>query len=131
MLEERRSERVRSILRATIRFYDRNRTMDCIVRSISLSGARLELDQTLVLPEEFELAIPQRGAMLQCQLKWRTKAAVGIRFKSQTATTQNEDISTESIEALQRRNAALCLKIARLTVLVQKLESPGQEGRKR
>ncbi len=81
MRKERHSLRSKSFLKATVRSYNRNATFDCVVRNISLSGAKLELDQTLVLPQEFELDVPQRGALFRCELKWRKEGGAGVRFK--------------------------------------------------
>ena len=68
MLKERQSARSPSLLRATIRFYNRNLTFDCIVRNISPTGARLEVDAAYVLPHEFELDLPQRSTVYSCEL---------------------------------------------------------------
>ena len=63
--------------------------MDCMVRNMSLSGARLEVKSELLLPTEFELEIPQRGNLLWalkrgstflCALIWRKDNAVGVKF---------------------------------------------------
>lgn len=125
MLKPRDSERSKSFLRATIRFQNRNVTMDCLVRNISLSGARLEIDETAALPAEFELEIPNRGVVLQCQLKWRHDQAAGVKFKDVAAppAAPPQDNKTARIEALEAENAELRYEIARLTVLFQKLES--------
>ncbi len=80
MPKERASIRPKTFLKATIRFQDRNATMDCIVRNISPSGARLHMAQTIALPAEFELEIPQRGVVLPCTLKWRNACAAGVKF---------------------------------------------------
>lgn len=81
MLKERASIRPKAFLKATIQFLDRNATMDCVVRDISPDGARLALAQTIALPAEFELEIPQRKVVLQCALKWRNACAAGVKFK--------------------------------------------------
>jgi PilZ domain len=79
-MQERDSIRSKALLEAYIRYQNRTRSMGCVVRNISLSGARLEVDPTVVLPNEFELDIPHRGAMVQCALKWRKDGAAGVKF---------------------------------------------------
>ena len=54
--------------------------MDCMVRNMSMSGARLEVSQNFILPTEFELEIPQRGSVFLCALIWRKDDAVGVKF---------------------------------------------------
>ena len=69
--QKRACVRPKAILKALIRYQNRTRSVECVVRNISFSGARLEVDPTFVLPNEFELDIPHRGAAIQCALKWR------------------------------------------------------------
>jgi PilZ domain len=123
-VKERESPRQKSFLKATIRFHSRNVTVDCVVRNISLTGARLEIERTFTLPMEFELEIPQRGAVLQCQLKWRKDAAAGVRFKDsvRAAPAQSGNVADAGIEALREENAALRLEIGRLVARIQQLE---------
>ena len=92
--------------------------MDCVVRNISMRGARLEVDQTFALPTEFELEIPQRGAVLLCELKWRNGDKVGVKFLDR----QGPHAPTiEEMEELRRENARLRRKIDLLTARVQEL----------
>jgi hypothetical protein len=123
MFKERDSVRSRSFLKATIRFQNRNVTMDCIVRNTSLSGARLEISPELTLPAEFELEIPQRQATFHCALKWRRANAAGVKFNdiglpAMTAPAQSSAI----IEELQRENAGLRQEIAQLRARHEELE---------
>jgi PilZ domain len=69
-MQERDSVRSRAFLKAHILIQNLP-SMECVVRNISLSGARLEVDKTFALPIEFELEIPQLGVVLWCELKWR------------------------------------------------------------
>lgn len=121
MLKERHSVRSRSLLRATIRFYNRNVTMDCLVRDISPTGAKLELDGASVLPREFELAVPQRRAIYPCELKWRRQNAAGVRFKENIdpADAHYGEFAKARIAALEKENAALRLEVSRLALLLQ------------
>ena len=121
MLKERRSVRSRSFLKATIRFYNRNVTIDCVVRDISPAGAKLEVDRTYVLPQEFDLEVPQRSAVYPCELKWRKENAAGVRFKENVdpAAAHYGELAKARIEALEKENAALRLEVSRLTLLLQ------------
>jgi hypothetical protein len=116
MIVERDSERIMAFLKATVRFQNRNVTMDCIVRNISQTGARLEICEPVALPIEFELEIPARGAIVQCQLKWRNSAAVGVRFKDMDSppTSLSKTLEKMRIEALEQENAKLRRQLSRL-----------------
>ncbi|SEF11344.1 PilZ domain-containing protein [Rhizobiales bacterium GAS191] len=122
MLKERDSIRSKAFLKAVIRFQNRNVTMDCIVRNISLSGARIEVGQAFALPTEFELEIPQRGAVFQCALKWRRDDAAGVKFMDSVAhATTAPPHSGASMEELQHENARLRQEIAKLKARLQEL----------
>jgi hypothetical protein len=121
MLKDRHSARLKSLLKATIRFYNRNVTLDCLVRDISPTGAKLELESPSVLPREFELAVPQRSAIYPCELKWRREKAAGVRFKENIdpAAAHYGEFAKARIETLEKENAALRLEVSRLTLLLQ------------
>ncbi|MBV8963327.1 MAG: PilZ domain-containing protein [Hyphomicrobiales bacterium] len=112
--------RSRSFLKATIRFYHRNVTIDCIVRDISPTGAKLEVDRTHVLPQEFDLEVPQRSAVYPCELKWRKENSAGVHFKENVdpAVTHYGELAKARIESLEKENAALRLEVSRLRLLL-------------
>lgn len=129
MLKDRHSVRSRALLKATIRFYNRNVTIDCLVRDISPTGAKIELDRTSVLPGEFELEIPQRSAVYPCELKWRRENAVGVSFKENMdpGVAHYGEFARARIEALEKENAALRLEISRLKPPLH--SSPANSGK--
>jgi hypothetical protein len=84
-----RAPRQKAFLKATIRFQGGNVTADCLVRNISTSGARVDVDRMVAIPQEFELDIPQRGALLQCRLAWRTDDRAGVEFVDSRSSGQS------------------------------------------
>ena len=78
--DRRASDRVRSFLRAQIIFNNRMSTIDCIIKNISPTGARVALNETLAVPSEFDIYIPQRGRSHHARLTWRDKDSIGIDF---------------------------------------------------
>src|SRR3954451_9413755 len=71
MAERRTDSRSRSFLGAKIVFNSRNSSMDCLIRNISPTGARLLLSSAVVIPDEFELQIPKQGRSFRARLAWR------------------------------------------------------------
>ena len=117
-IQKRDAIRQRAFLKARIRIQSWT-MVDCMVRNLSLSGARLEVSSTFTLPTEFELEIPQRGAVLQCVLKWRRGDAVGLKFLNSEGPIRRSP--TAEVKKIRRENAQLRREIARLASLVQEL----------
>ncbi|MEE8501428.1 MAG: response regulator [Kiloniellales bacterium] len=77
--DRRQAPRTRLIKSAQI-FYDDNKClMDCIVLSLSDGGAALQPEDTLNLPEKFELQI-KFGARHDCHVCWVHGNKLGVRF---------------------------------------------------
>lgn len=80
MLDRRKEHRGRTYLGGQAVFNNRWSTIDCLVRNMSESGARLEFPGSVFLPEEFELVIRQRGNSRRVRIAWREAKSLGISF---------------------------------------------------
>lgn len=80
MSEHRRELRQRTFLKGRIIFNNGASSMDCLVRDMSASGARLALSQSAILPESFDLLIPAKERTYRSSLCWRRSDGVGIVF---------------------------------------------------
>ena len=116
-MQRRDSVRRRAFLKARIRI-SMWTTVDCMVRNLSLSGARLEVSQNFILPPEFELEIPQRGSVLLCALKWRKDDAVGVKFLDREGPIRRAPIAAEFMKKVRRENAQLRKEIGRLSAQI-------------
>jgi len=85
MSEHRRESRLRTFLKGRIIFNKGASTMDCLVRDLSASGARLALTETSTLPESFDLYIPQKDRTYRATLCWRRADGIGITFADEAA----------------------------------------------
>jgi hypothetical protein len=130
MQEVRRAERVKSFLRAQIIFNQRMSTMDCVVKNISQSGARLALNEALSIPSEFDLFIPQKGRTYRARMVWRDADAIGVEFLlAEVRPGETRDVSGGSaadsrLHALEVQNAELKTRIRELS---KRLEDLGQD----
>ncbi len=59
---------------------DRHLTVNCTVRDISDTGARLRVEGSMTVPDTFELLIPLDGLEASCQVVWRKGGDVGVKF---------------------------------------------------
>ena len=118
MVEARRGERVRSFLRARIVFNNKNSSIDCTIKNISPTGAKLEVANTFSLPAEFDLQIPAKNRTVRAKMMWRDAEALGVEFQDQNT---NASAAEQTIETLERENRKLKTKLALLTKRLQDL----------
>ncbi len=118
MPEARRSERLKSLLRARIIFNGGNSTIECLIKNVSAHGMRLELADGLAVPAEFDLEVPHKGRVYRARLVWRGDGIVGVAFVPANA----EPVRTDAeLQRLERENAELRLQLRQLTERLQEL----------
>ncbi|ACL57754.1 PilZ domain-containing protein [Methylobacterium nodulans] len=103
MSELRKEVRLRTFLKGRIVFNNGNASMDCLVRDLSATGARLTLSQTAVLPDAFDLLIPAKDKLYKATLRWRRSDSVGVAF-------QNDRMETPAAPAAVETSAAVLLQ---------------------
>ena len=130
MSENRRESRQRTFLKGRIVFNNGASSMDCLVRDLSSSGARLALSETTTLPEMFELYIPQKDRSYRSSLRWRRSDGIGITFVEEGAQVVPAPAAapvtddSASLLALVRRVNELEAENAALRKLVASLAQP-------
>jgi len=53
---------------------------DCVIRDLSASGARIQVDASVPLPEEFNLLLVEANSSRHVLLKWRAGDFAGVAF---------------------------------------------------
>jgi hypothetical protein len=83
--------------------------LNCLVRDISDSGARLKFGGPVTAPDTLELHIPVKNQTLRCKVKWREVDEIGISFVSEAAAAAQpgNDELTARVERLEGEIAAL------------------------
>lgn len=119
MRESRKQERARAILGAHIVFNNRNSTIDCQIRNISRTGAKLVLSSSVTLPEEFDIDVPQKGRSYRARLCWRDEVSAGIEFVLDATDTPGLVDANLRIAQLETENGALRLKVLELTARLE------------
>jgi hypothetical protein len=78
MENRRTTERLPSFLGGTI-IYNRNRfSLPCIVKNLSPTGAKLTAKELPILPDRFELHVPQKKTTYAVHVTWREGDVVGV-----------------------------------------------------
>ena len=116
--ENRKSERHSQFLRGFIRLPD-NGTIDCIVRDISETGAKLRFKSAPPMMDSFELHIPSKEQIARAKLIWGNGCEVGISLVCPGALGYSSFASGEGelpvrVGRLEDEIAALKQMLARL-----------------
>ena len=79
MIEKRAAPRHRVLKHGTLAFGGGG-GIDCMVRNISASGARLDIDTPVGLPPTFTLVIQTDQFMRRCRPVWGNDKQIGVTF---------------------------------------------------
>jgi hypothetical protein len=110
--QAQRADRVRTIIGARALFNGGRSSIDCQIRNISNTGARLVLAESLSLPGSFDLEVPSRNKTYHVAMRWRTKDAAGVQFIDKSG---DPAAAAEEIEHLRNENALLRRRVSDLT----------------
>jgi hypothetical protein len=75
---QRRAPRKTVLMSGVIAFA--GSTMNCLVRNISISGAALDVNNPLDIPERFDLVFKADGTHIPCHVIWRQGEQIGVAF---------------------------------------------------
>ncbi|UVO39460.1 PilZ domain-containing protein [Bradyrhizobium arachidis] len=78
MIEKRTAQRHRVFKGGTITF--ENSGIACTVRNMSESGAAIDLDTFVTLPQSFTLSIACDNFVRNCRAVWRSERRIGLAF---------------------------------------------------
>ena len=78
MVEKRAAQRHRVFKGGTITF--EHSGIACTVRNMSASGAAIDLENPITLPQSFTLSIERDNFVRNCRTVWRNGRRVGLAF---------------------------------------------------
>ena len=109
--DQRIAPRLKALLAAKISFNNGQSTLDCLIRNLSDTGAKLIVSAAIALPDGFDLLIPQKSVTRRVRIVWRRGEAMGVRFDEDAPRSQSRDPDATS---LTRRMRELEAEVARL-----------------
>ena len=80
MDERRKSIRQRSSLRGRIYFNDGRASVSCLIHDISYEGARIVILDSIDIPNEIKLCIPEKNRIMHANVRWRHDNKIGLAF---------------------------------------------------
>ena len=79
MAESRECPRMR-VLKGVKIVLGASSVLDCVVRDLTNSGARVKLQNTANLPEDVAITFDGGRTCRQCRVVWRTLSEIGVQF---------------------------------------------------
>ena len=128
MSERRIATRQKSFLRGCVYFNNRRSAVDCLIRDISDTGARLIFSSTIALPDIADLYIPQKEQTLRIHIQWRHGDEVGVAF-NESGRAPEPSVPSESGD-LGERVQKLEAEVLALRRIVRRLQGavPGADS---
>jgi len=80
MLDRRQLPRSRVYYGGRVAFNARNSTIACVVRNISMFGAKIEFECAALVPDEVDFEIERKAISCTARLVWRSRDAAGLVF---------------------------------------------------
>ena len=108
---QRAAPRMRTLIAAKISFNNGQSTLDCLIRNLSDTGAKLIVSEAIALPDRFDLFIPQKSVTRRGRIVWRRGEEMGVRFDEDAPRSESRDPDATS---LTRRMRELAAEVARL-----------------
>src|SRR5882757_3697017 len=82
MAERRKQPRSRVYYGGTVAFNARNSTLACVVRNFSQFGAKIEFENSALVPDEVDFEIERKGICCSARMDWRDRFAAGLVFSN-------------------------------------------------
>ena len=80
MVERRQQSRSRVYYGGIVAFNARNSTLACVVRDFNSFGAKIEFENSALVPDEVDFEIERKGICCSARMVWRDRFAAGLVF---------------------------------------------------
>jgi PilZ domain-containing protein len=85
MPERRITSRQKSFLQGRIYYNKRRSSVDCLVRDVSDTGAKLVFGGTVTIPDVVELYLSNKDEVRRAKVQWRKGHEMGVDFADDPA----------------------------------------------
>jgi|GEM_PF-848403 len=111
--------RQKTFLKGIVYYDNRRASIECVIRDISDSGARLTFEHPVIVPDNIELFIPHKQQTLRARVQRREPNEIGIAFEVERSTEPRRAFDAE----LQQRVETLETEIAEIKRLITKIKA--------
>jgi hypothetical protein len=105
--------RQRTILPGRVLFDQGQNSTECVIRNLSMGGARLQISPAVMVPDHFELLNGKTGQRRNVRQVWRDGDLMGVAFEAPAEAQPTP--APVSQERLRSENAALKLRVQQLS----------------
>lgn len=109
--------RTRTFLKGVVLYDNRRVSIECTIRDLSDTGARITFPSPITIPDRIELFIPQKNRTYSADVRRRDDCEIGVSFRDQRSGEQRR----EADAAIGDRVAALEHEVAQLRRIVKQL----------
>jgi hypothetical protein len=111
------AQRTRTFLKGVVLYDNRRVSIECTIRDLSDTGARVTFASLVTIPDRIELFIPQKNRTYAADVRRRDDREIGVSFRDQRSGEQRRDADA----ALVDRVEALEHEVTQLRRLVKQL----------
>jgi hypothetical protein len=109
--------RIRTFLKGIVYYDNRRASIECTIRDLSDTGARIAFATLVTVPDNIELHIPQKQSTFPAQVRRRDGYEIGVSFQNQRSDEPRRAIDGDMAERVTK----LENEIAALKRLLKKL----------
>jgi hypothetical protein len=80
LMDEHRAEQRRRVLKAGTISFGGGGAISCTIRNLSETGAALEVESPVGIPDQLTLLVEAEHSSRHCQVVWRKEKRIGVRF---------------------------------------------------
>lgn len=123
MRDRRSSKRQKSFLQGRIFYNNRRTSVDCLVRDISDTGAKLVFSGAVTIPDVLELHLSNKADPCRARVQWRRGNEAGVDFETNTGAASAESAANLFGRVLKLESECASLKrtVRELRAEVRKL----------
>ncbi len=124
--DRRRSARQKNFLRGRIFFNNRDLSVECLIRDLSETGARVIVSDAVSLPSTVEFSVPQKNRTWQARVGWRHRDEAGLSFVD--ASSGAYELSNELAKRLAELECELAVLRTPIKQLIKRANSGGLDS---
>ncbi len=121
--DKRISPRLRSFLKGRVVFNGGQSSLDCLIRDMSSTGARLDLSASVTVPDRFDLYLPHRDETCRVHLQWRRGGQIGVAFDQVESAPEMPAAAQDVAARVEQLEAEVGLMRMLLAQMKSELES--------